>query len=80
MSCLGHRTMNECGEAKYPFSATSLEPLKWNRMVLTYITIGGEDLVSEACYYMRAGGVETLQFRHEYTYDAGGNLIQLDVY
>jgi hypothetical protein len=80
MSCTGEETKLGCGQNPYPFNSTSLEPLKWNRVRTTYITIGGEQYASEVCYYLRTEAGDILQFRHEIEYDADGNVTQLDVY
>ena len=78
MSCTGEDTKLSCGGYNYPFTATNLEPIKYNYMETTWGTDGGETVPIQRCFYIRDpdGGL-TLQFRHTMTYDGAGNEVSI---
>lgn len=67
--------LKECGGARHPFTSTSMEPLKYDKVEYTYDKVNGGDMLVRRDYYMGS----TLQFSHELEYDASGNLIVLTI-
>lgn len=64
-----------CGDANYPFVATSLEPIRWNVKEITYETKDGKQVPKTVIFKM--GSVEV--FRHEITNDSSGNPTKIEV-
>lgn len=62
-----------CSNFVEQFCSTSLEPLRWTRLEITYDTIGGEQYPVTRYYYHG----EQLMFTHTLAYDTEGNLTSI---
>lgn len=64
--------LSACGVVNYPFTATAMEPLRWDSRK-TYYDASARPLLDE--FFMD----EVLLFRHEYTYDDVENTVTIRI-
>ena len=64
--------LSQCGVINNPFTATAMEPLRWDSRK-TYYDASARPILDE--FFMD----EKLQFRHVYTYDDVENTVTIQI-